>query len=147
MQQHFISFQVAVVAMPAADAFKLVICLHAGLGSLIQTAEMAWQQDDDLYSSTSHVLAAALEVHARIVNAGGAARAALPQQRILLTNDASTERCHHRALRRVAVQLVTHGRGHVLSWVPAQAVMRRCCRPASGCLSPCLPRRMAACGA
>jgi hypothetical protein len=32
---------------------------------------MAWQQDDDLYSSSSHVLAAALEVHARIVNAGG----------------------------------------------------------------------------
>jgi hypothetical protein len=33
---------------------------------------MAWQQDDDLYSSGGHVLAAALEVHARIVNAGTA---------------------------------------------------------------------------
>ncbi|WIA43021.1 hypothetical protein OEZ86_009555 [Tetradesmus obliquus] len=41
-----------------------------GLGSLLQTAEMAWQQDDDLYSSSGHVLAAALEVHSRIVNAG-----------------------------------------------------------------------------
>lgn len=31
---------------------------------------MAWQQDDDLYSSNGHVLAAAMEVHARIINAG-----------------------------------------------------------------------------
>lgn len=46
------------------------LCVHAGLGSLLQTAEMAWQQDDDLYSSSGHVLAAALEVHSRIVNAG-----------------------------------------------------------------------------
>lgn len=42
-----------------------------GLGSLLQTAEMAWQaNDEDLFSSNGHVLAAAMEVHARIVNAG-----------------------------------------------------------------------------
>eukprot|EP00775_Hariotina_reticulata_P012621 gene12621-12751_t len=41
-----------------------------GLGSLLQAAETAWQQDDDLYSSNGHALAAAMEVHARIINAG-----------------------------------------------------------------------------
>lgn len=42
-----------------------------GLGSLLQTAEMAWQaRNEDLYNSYGHVLAAAMEVHARIINAG-----------------------------------------------------------------------------
>jgi hypothetical protein len=52
--------------------------MHAGLGSLLQTAEMAWQQDDDLFSSSGHVLAAALEVHARIINAGAPLHRVLP---------------------------------------------------------------------
>lgn len=41
-----------------------------GLGSLIQAAETAWGQNDDLYSESGHVLAAAMELHARIVAAG-----------------------------------------------------------------------------
>jgi hypothetical protein len=32
---------------------------------------MAWQQDLDLYSAADHGLLAALELHARIINAGG----------------------------------------------------------------------------
>jgi len=50
----------------AADIYHTLF----GLGSLLQAAETAWQQDDDLYSSNNHVLAAAMEVHARIINAG-----------------------------------------------------------------------------
>jgi hypothetical protein len=83
--------QQLVTGSTAVDVFCWLVvrspicpCVYAGLGSLLQTAEMAWQQDDDLYSSSGHVLAAALEVHARIVNAGGtcydSADAALPQQ-------------------------------------------------------------------
>lgn len=37
---------------------------------LIQAAEIAWQQDEDLYSSSSYALVAALELHARIIRAG-----------------------------------------------------------------------------
>jgi hypothetical protein len=62
----------AVATDTSNTPYLIDLCLHAGLGSLLQTAEMAWQQDDDLFSSSNHVLAAALEVHARIVNAGGA---------------------------------------------------------------------------
>eukprot|EP00879_Flechtneria_rotunda_P025186 GHRR01026752.1.p1 GENE.GHRR01026752.1~~GHRR01026752.1.p1 ORF type:complete len:295 (+),score=61.58 GHRR01026752.1:724-1608(+) len=40
-----------------------------GLGGLLQAAEMAWQQDEDLYSSDNHALAAAMELHARIIRA------------------------------------------------------------------------------
>lgn len=40
-----------------------------GLGGLLQMAEIAWQQDEDLFSSSSHALAAAMETHARIINA------------------------------------------------------------------------------
>lgn len=41
-----------------------------GLGGLLQMAEMAWQQDDDLYSANAYVLVAAMELHARINLAG-----------------------------------------------------------------------------
>lgn len=40
-----------------------------GLAGLLQAAEMAWQQDEDWYSSNNHALAAAVELHARIVRA------------------------------------------------------------------------------
>lgn len=30
---------------------------------------MAWQQDDDIYSSSGYALAAAMELHARVTNA------------------------------------------------------------------------------
>lgn len=40
-----------------------------GLAGLLQTAEMAWQQGEDWYSSNDHALAAAVELHARIVRA------------------------------------------------------------------------------
>ncbi|GBF98901.1 hypothetical protein Rsub_11539 [Raphidocelis subcapitata] len=40
-----------------------------GIGSLMQAAETAWAQDEDAYSESDHILAAALETHARIINA------------------------------------------------------------------------------
>jgi hypothetical protein len=39
------------------------------LGGLLQVAEMAWQQDMDLYSSNQYALVPALELHARIIMA------------------------------------------------------------------------------
>lgn len=46
-----------------------------GLGGLLQVAELAWQQGEDVYSSGGHALAAAMELHARIIRAGTAALA------------------------------------------------------------------------
>jgi hypothetical protein len=40
-----------------------------GLGSLVQAAETAWSQDEDLYGENGYALASALELHARIINA------------------------------------------------------------------------------
>jgi hypothetical protein len=40
-----------------------------GLGGLLQTAEMAWQQNIDLYATANWALVAAMELHARIINA------------------------------------------------------------------------------
>eukprot|EP00775_Hariotina_reticulata_P003960 gene3960-4213_t len=40
-----------------------------GMGGLIQVAEMAWQQDVDLYSASNFALASMMELHARIINA------------------------------------------------------------------------------
>jgi hypothetical protein len=37
---------------------------------VLPAAEMAWQQDVDLYSTANYSLVAALELHARIINAG-----------------------------------------------------------------------------
>ncbi|KAF6262671.1 chondroitin AC/alginate lyase [Scenedesmus sp. NREL 46B-D3] len=45
-----------------------------GLGGLLQAAEIAWQQDDDLYSASNYALPAAMELHARVVNAFAANR-------------------------------------------------------------------------
>jgi hypothetical protein len=39
-----------------------------GLGSLMQAAETAWGQNEDVYQENQHVLAAALELHARFIN-------------------------------------------------------------------------------
>lgn len=39
------------------------------MGSLIQAAETAWAQDTDEYAANDYALAAALELHARIINA------------------------------------------------------------------------------
>ena len=36
----------------------------------LQVAEMAWQQDVDLYPTANHSLIVALELHARVINAG-----------------------------------------------------------------------------
>ena len=41
-----------------------------GLAGLIQTAELGWQQNRDLYSYNNYAIAAAMELHARIINAG-----------------------------------------------------------------------------
>jgi hypothetical protein len=40
-----------------------------GLGSLMQAAETAWSQNEDVYGEAAHVMAAAMELHARIINA------------------------------------------------------------------------------
>lgn len=45
-----------------------------GLGALLQTAELAWQQNVDLFSSYSFALVAAMELHARIINAWDAGK-------------------------------------------------------------------------
>ena len=52
-----------------------------GLGGLLQTAEMAWQQNIDLYATANWALVAAMELHARIVNAwdAGKQESLLPQ--------------------------------------------------------------------
>ncbi|KAF8067393.1 MER3 [Scenedesmus sp. PABB004] len=51
-----------------------------GLGGLLQAAELAWQQNEDLYAAGGHALAAAMELHARVTNAwlDGSNAAALP---------------------------------------------------------------------
>ncbi|WIA13695.1 hypothetical protein OEZ85_007252 [Tetradesmus obliquus] len=38
-----------------------------GIGGLLNVAEMAWQQDDDLYCSNQYALVTAMELHARFV--------------------------------------------------------------------------------
>lgn len=40
-----------------------------GLGALLQTAEMAFQQNVELYSTAGSALVAGMELHARIINA------------------------------------------------------------------------------
>lgn len=47
--------------------FVLLLHLQFGLGGLLQVAEMAWQQDMDLYSVYDYALVAALELHAKII--------------------------------------------------------------------------------
>lgn len=43
--------------------------LQFGLGGLLQAAEMAWQQNTDIYKAGGYALASAMELHARIINA------------------------------------------------------------------------------
>jgi hypothetical protein len=45
-----------------------------GLGGLLQIAELAWQQNEDLYSASNFALVAAMELHARIINAWDAGK-------------------------------------------------------------------------
>ena len=52
----------------ATETLRDVYHTTFGLGSLLQAAETAWGQD--LYSEGGHVLAASMELHARIINAG-----------------------------------------------------------------------------
>lgn len=44
--------------------------MQFALGGLLQVAEMAWQQDMDLYSAYDYALVPALELHAKIIMAG-----------------------------------------------------------------------------
>lgn len=54
----------------ATETLRDIYHTQFGLGGLIQVAEAAWQQNQDLYSVGDYALVAALEVHARIINAG-----------------------------------------------------------------------------
>lgn len=56
----------------ASETLRDIYHTAFGLGGLVQTAEQAWQQHEDIYSSNSHALLAALELHARIINADAA---------------------------------------------------------------------------
>lgn len=51
-----------------------------GLGGLLQVSEWAWQQNRDLFSASNYALVAAMELHARIINAwdAGQSEALLP---------------------------------------------------------------------
>lgn len=53
----------------ATETLRDIYHTEFGLGGLIQVAEAAWHQNEDLYSIGDHALAAALELHARIINA------------------------------------------------------------------------------
>lgn len=53
----------------ATETLRDVYHTLFGLGSLVQAAEAAWGQGEDVYSEAGHGLAAALELHARIINA------------------------------------------------------------------------------
>ncbi|KAI8464060.1 MAG: hypothetical protein J3K34DRAFT_526509 [Monoraphidium minutum] len=54
----------------ASETLRDIYHTEFSLGSMIQTAETAWQQNEDLYSVDDYVLAAAMELHACIINAG-----------------------------------------------------------------------------
>ena len=53
----------------ATETLRDIFHTLFGIGSLVQAAETAWGQDEDAYSASGYVLAAALELHARIINA------------------------------------------------------------------------------
>jgi hypothetical protein len=56
-------------AAQASETLRDIYHTAFGLGGLVQTAEQAWQQNEDVYSSSNHALLASLELHARIINA------------------------------------------------------------------------------
>jgi hypothetical protein len=63
----------------ATETLRDVYHTLFGLGSLLQAAETAWGQDEDLFAERAYVLAAAMELHARLINAYEAGdRAQLP---------------------------------------------------------------------
>jgi hypothetical protein len=53
----------------STETFRDIYHSLFGLGSLVQAAEAAWGQDEDAYAAGGHALAAAMELHARAVNA------------------------------------------------------------------------------
>ncbi|GBF87978.1 hypothetical protein Rsub_00690 [Raphidocelis subcapitata] len=53
----------------ATETLRDVYHTLFGLGSLMQAAETAWGQNEDAFAESGHVLAAAMELHARIINA------------------------------------------------------------------------------
>lgn len=65
------------IAGETSETLRDIYHTSFGLGGLVQVAEQAWQQNKDVYSSNNHALAAALELHARIINAGAADDAGL----------------------------------------------------------------------
>lgn len=69
--QNYTTLHIA-CAMQASETLRDIYHTAFGLGGLVQTAEQAWQQHEDVYSSNSHALLAALELHARIINADAA---------------------------------------------------------------------------
>lgn len=52
----------------------VVSCSQFGFAGLLQAAEMAWQQNTDLYKANGYALASAMEFHARVINAWEANR-------------------------------------------------------------------------
>ncbi|GBF99458.1 hypothetical protein Rsub_11944 [Raphidocelis subcapitata] len=51
----------------ATETLRDIYHTEFALGSLLQAAEAAWAQDTDLYAENEYALAAALELHARII--------------------------------------------------------------------------------
>jgi hypothetical protein len=58
--------------LQASETLRDIYHTAFGLGGLVQTAEQAWQQHEDIYSSNNHALLASMELHARIINADAA---------------------------------------------------------------------------
>ena len=54
----------------ATETLRDIYHTEFGLAGLINVAEMAWQQNKDLYSYNGYAIAAAMELHAKIINAG-----------------------------------------------------------------------------
>ena len=75
----------------ATETLRDVYHTEFGLGSLLQAAETAWVQGQDEYGAGGHALAAAMELHARVINAKAAGgEAALPR------GSGGTSRCRRR---------------------------------------------------
>jgi len=56
-------------ALTACGDAGVACAAEFGMGGLIQVAEMAWQQNMDLYKASGFALASMMELHARIINA------------------------------------------------------------------------------
>jgi hypothetical protein len=53
----------------ASETLRDIFHTEFALAGLLAVAEMAWQQNEDLYSTNNYALAASMELHARIINA------------------------------------------------------------------------------